>query len=84
MTKFLYACVISRLNTDLYGRVATIENNNGFEAYPQLSPMIDAVPEKAEFVMNAELLQLANTHGPKMSDLKSLYGFRLLLKKRNA
>ena len=33
--------------------------------------------------MNAELLQLAPQHGPKVRDLRSLYGFRLLLKKNN-
>ena len=38
----------------------------------------------AEFVMNAVLLQLAGVHGPKVRDLKSLYAFSLLLKKRNA
>ncbi len=46
--------------------------------------MIDSVPENAEFVLNAELLQLASIHGPKVRDLKSLYASRLLLKKRNA
>ena len=34
--------------------------------------------------MNAELLQLATIHGPKVKDLRSLYGFRLLLRKMNA
>ena len=46
--------------------------------------MIDAVPEKAESVMNAELLQLASMHGPKVRDLQSLYGFRPPRMKRNA
>ena len=46
--------------------------------------MIDAVPENAEFVLNSELLQLASIHGAKVRDLKSLFAFRLLLKKRNA
>ena len=46
--------------------------------------MLDAVPENAEFVMNAELLQLASTYGPKINDLRALYGFRLLLRKMNA
>ena len=46
--------------------------------------MLDAVPENAEFVMNADLLQLANIHGSKVCNLKFLYGFRLFLKKRNA
>ena len=39
------------------------------------------MPEVAPFIMNAELLQLATLHGPKVRDIRSLYGFRLLLKK---
>ena len=34
--------------------------------------------------MNAELLQLATFHGPKVRDIRPLCGFRLLLKKKNA
>ena len=34
--------------------------------------------------MSAELLQLATQHGSKVRVLRSLYGFRLLLKKKNA
>ena len=83
-TKFLSACLISRLSSDLYDQVASIESRNGFEVYRQISQMIDAVPENVESVMNAELLQLASTHGQKVHDLKSLYTIRLLLKKRNA
>ena len=46
--------------------------------------MIDAVPENAEFVINAEFLPLASIHVPKVRDLKPLYGFKIFLKKRNA
>ena len=72
------------LNTNLYDRVATVENKHGFAVYRQISQMRDAVPENAGFVMNAELLQLAGIYGPKVRDLKSLYGFRIFPKKRNA
>ena len=83
-TKFLYAYLMGKLSMDLYDRVASIESKHGFEVYRQIAQMIDAVPENAEFVMNAELLQLASIHGPKVRDLKSLYAVRLLLKKRTA
>ena len=43
---------------------------------------LDAVPENAPFIMNAELLQLATLHGPKVRDTRSLYGFKLLVKKK--
>ena len=83
-TRFLYAHLMGKLSTDIYDRVASTESKNGFEAYRQIAQMIDAFPENAEFAMNAELLQLASVHGPKVRDLKLLYAFRLLLKKRNA
>ena len=52
--------------------MASIESEHGFEVYREIAQMIDAVPEHAEFVMNAKLLQLASVHGPKVLDLKSL------------
>ena len=52
--------------------------------YRQVALILDAVPESAPFIMNAELLQLATLHGPKVRDIWSVYGFRLLLKKKNA
>ena len=72
------------MNTDLHDRIIGIEGKNGFEAYRQVAQILDAVPENAAFIMSAELLQLATQHGPKVRDLRSLYGFRLLLKKKNA
>ena len=42
------------------------------------------MPKNAPFIINAELLQLATLHGPKVRDIRSFYGFRLLLKKKNA
>jgi hypothetical protein len=83
-TRFLYTYLMGKISTDLYDRVAAVEGKNGFEVYRQIAQMIDAVPENAEFVLNSELLQLASTHGAKVRDLKSLFAFRLLLKKRNA
>ena len=72
------------MNSDFHGRILSIEGKNGFEVYLQIAQTIDAVPDSAGFVMNAELLQLATLHGPKVRDLRSRYGFRLLLKKQNA
>jgi hypothetical protein len=83
-SKFLYAYMVNKLNTDLHDRIIGIEGKNGFEAYRQVAQILEAVPENAAFIMSAELLQLATQHGPKVRDLRSLYGFRLLLKKKNA
>ena len=81
---FLYTYLMGKISTDRYDRVASVENKNGFQVNRQIAQMVDAVPENAKLVTNSELLQLASTHGAKVRDLKSLYAFRLLLKKRNA
>ena len=83
-SKLPYAHMVNKLHRDLHGRIISIEGKNGFEAYRQVAQILDAVPEKAPFIMDAELLHLAILHGPKVRDLRSLYGFRLLLKKKNA
>ena len=44
--------------------------------------MIDAVLGNAEFPMANELTTLSRNFGAKVTDLKSSYGFRLLLKKK--
>ena len=44
--------------------------------------MIDAALENADFHMPNELTTLSKNFGGKVTDLKSLYGFRLLLKKK--
>ena len=44
--------------------------------------MIVALPENAEFHMANGLTTLSRNFGGKVTDLKSLYGFQLLLKKK--
>ena len=65
-TKLLYAYIIGKLNTDLQDRILSIEGKNVFEVYRQIAQTIDVVPVNVSFVMNAELLQLATLHGPKV------------------
>ena len=83
-SKFLYDLLINKLSTDLHDRIISIEGKSGFEVYWQVAQILDAVPEHAPFIMNAELLQLATLQGLKVRDRRSLYGFRLLLMKKNA
>ena len=83
-SKFLHAYLVGKLNTDLHERTVGITGKNGFETYRQVCQISDAVPENADFFMNAELQNLVSRHVSKVTDLKTLYGFRLLLKKKNA
>ena len=82
--KFFHAFLLGKLNTDLHEKMVGITDKNGFEMYRQICQTLDAVPENAEFVMNANLVNLASIFSKSVTDLKSLYGFRLLLKKKNA
>ena len=36
-SKFLYASLINKLNTDLHDRIISIEGKNGFEVYRQVA-----------------------------------------------
>ena len=82
--KFLHAYLTAKLNTDLHEKTVDVEHKNGLELYRQVCQLVDAVPENAPFFMNAELSNLVKLHGAKVVDLKSLYAFRLLLKRKNA
>jgi hypothetical protein len=81
-TTYLNAYLVSKLNSNLHDKTAGVEHRNGFELYRQVCQIVDAVPENASFHMKNEITGLTKTYGPKVTDLKSLYGFRLLLKKR--
>ena len=83
-TRLMHAYLIDKLNTDLHDKTVTVEDKNDLEIYRQMFQIVDAVPENAALFMNAELQQLAKVYGPKDVDLKTLYAFRLLLKKKNA
>ena len=54
------------------------------ELYRQIVQSVDAIPDNAKFLMGADIGNLVHKHGDKVKDLKSLFGFRGLLKKRAA
>ena len=83
-TTFLNAFLVGKLNSNLHDKTVGVEHRNGFELYRQICQIVDAVPENASFHMKNEITGLMKTYGPKVNDLKSVYGFRLLLKKRMA
>ena len=81
-TTFFNAYLINKLSTSLHDRTVGVEHHNGFEIYRQVCQMVDAVPENAEFHMANDLIILSRNFGAKVSDLKSLCGFGLLVKKK--
>ena len=81
---FLNSYLICKLNTDLHTKTFGLEHKNGFELYRVVCQLVDAIPENAAFHLNNELLNLTKQYGSKVVDLRTLYGFRLLLKRKVA
>ena len=61
-----------------------LDHRNGFELYRLVCQLVDAIPENAAFHLNKELVNLTKMHGGKVTDLRTLYGFRLLLNRKVA
>ena len=83
-TRFMYTFLINRLNTEPHGKTIGIEARNGLELYRQVVQAVGDIPENAKFLMGAALSELVGKHHDKVKDLKSLYGLRLLFKRRAA
>ena len=76
--------MICKLNTDLHTETFGLDTKNGFELYRQVCQLVDAIPENAALHTNNELLNLTKLHGGKVTDLGTLYGFGLMLKRKVA
>ena len=82
--RFLFSYLINILNTELYEKSIGVEHRNGFELYRLICDAVDAVPHNAQFFLGADISNLVHKYVDKVKDLKTLYGFRLLLKQRAA
>ena len=83
-SRFLHSYLLGKLNTDLHSKTLGVPAKNGFELYRLICNIVDAVPENDSFIMGAELMGLVKMHADKIKNLKDLYGFRLLLKRKEA
>ena len=84
MTTLFNSYLICKINTHLHTKTFGLDHKNGFELYRLVCQLVDAIPENAAFHLNNELLNLTKMHGGKVTDLRTLYGFRLLLKRKVA
>ena len=66
----------------MHETVVGISNNNGYELYRSIYNSVDAIPANAEFTYDQALMQLVPMYAGKVKNLKDLYEFRVLLKKR--
>ena len=83
-SRYLHTFLLSKLSTDLRDKTIGIEDRNGLELYRQVVQSVDQIPDNAKFLMGADIGNLVHKYGDKAKDLKPVYGFRLLLKKRAA
>ena len=72
------------LNTDLHTKTFGFDNRNGFELYRLVCQLVDAIPENAASHLNNELLNFTKQHGGKVTELRAVYVFRILLKRKVA
>ena len=84
MTTILNSYLICKLNTDLHTKTFGLDHLNGFELYRLVWQLVDAIPENAALHLSKELLNLTKVHGGKVTDLRTLDEFRLLLKRKVA
>ena len=80
-SRFLYTFMLSKLNTELHGKTLGIEGRSGFELHRQTVRAVDEIPENSKFIMGADISNLVHKFGDKVKDLKTLYVFRLLVKR---
>ena len=83
-SRFLWNFLLNKLNVELYSKTLGIDGRNGFELYRQVVRAVDEIPENAKFLMGAEIANLVHKFGDKVKDLKTLYGFRLMVARQAA
>ena len=83
-SRFVYTFLLSKLNTELHGKTLGIEGRNGFELYRQIVRAVDEIPQNAKVLKGADISNLLHKFDDQVKDLKTLYGIRLLAKKRAA
>ena len=81
-SRFLHSYFINKLNTDLHGKTAAVENKNGLELYRQICNIMDAMPANFKFYLDSQFTDMPRTHAPLVKGLKELYMFRILMKSR--
>ena len=54
-SRWMYAYMISKLNTTLFGIVSNIQDQNGFELIRLINDHMDRIPENAQFHMGIQL-----------------------------
>ena len=73
-SRFLYTLMLSKLNTELHGKMLGIEKRNGFELDRQIVRAVSEIPDNAKFLMGAGVSNLVHKFGDKVKDLTTLYG----------
>ena len=83
-SRMLYTFLLPKINVDMHERTNTIEKKNGFELYRIIYNSVDPIAVNAEFTCDQAIMKLGFDTAGKIKNLKDLYEFRVLLKKKVA
>ena len=81
-SRFVYSCLLGKINTDMHEKGARISNQNGYKLYRNIYNSVDAIPANAEFTYDQALMQLVPMYAGKVENPKELYEFRVVLKNK--
>ena len=74
--------MLGKINTDMHEKVAGISNKNGYELYRRFYNSVDAIPANTGFKHDQAHMQLVPLYAGKVKNLKDLYEFRVVLRKK--
>ena len=80
----LYTFLLGKINTDMHERTATIDKKNGFELYRVVYSSVDPIASNADFTYDQAIMKLGYDTAGKIKNIKDLYEFRVVLKKKVA
>ena len=72
--------LVGKVHADPHNEMFGIKHITGFDCDRQISQSFDAVPEHDKLITINELCALVKVYGGNAVNMRSLYGFRLLLK----
>ena len=81
-SRMLYSFLINKVNTDMHERASSVEKKNGFELYRIIYNAIDPIAVNATFACDQAIMSTGHEFAGKIKDLKGLYEFRVLLKRK--
>ena len=81
-SRFIYAWLLTKINTEMHEKTLAITHNSGFELYRAIYNSVDAMPQNLEFMYRQQLMQLVPPYAGNTNNLGELFEFRTMLMKK--